>query len=100
MAIVGALDIHRNRSRSTGRSRRGESGRGRSHRRIGSGSASARPVRWQAIELVVEGCTGWRFVAEESRAAVSRCMSRIGRGGRGAAEDAGEDRPDRRAQAA
>lgn len=71
MDIVGALDVHREQltfdwvDRDTG-----ENGRGR-----------IRPAdrvgfrRWLAqfdggrVELAIEGCTGWRFIAEECQAA-------------------------------
>jgi transposase len=71
MAIVGALDIHRQQVTFDWVDRdSGESGRGRiaPADRVGFrkwlGQFGETPV-----ELVVEGCTGWRFIAEECLAA-------------------------------
>jgi transposase len=71
MAIVGALDIHRQQITFDWVDHdSGESGRGRISPadRVGFrkwlGQFGDKP-----IELVVEGCTGWRFVAEECQAA-------------------------------
>lgn len=71
MAIVGALDIHRQQiTFDWVDPDSGESGRGRISPadRVGFrkwlGQFGDKPV-----ELVVEGCTGWRFIAEECQAA-------------------------------
>jgi transposase len=71
MAIVGALDIHRQQITVDWLDHdSGESGRGRVSPadRVGFrkwlGQFGDKPV-----QIVVEGCTGWRFIAEECQAA-------------------------------
>jgi transposase len=71
MGIVGALDLHRKQvtfdwvDTESGENRRGRlSPATRESFRRWLGQFDDRPV-----ELVVEGCTGWRFIAEECRAA-------------------------------
>lgn len=71
MAIVGALDIHRRQITFDGVDHdSGESGRGRISPadRVGLRKWLAQ-FEGKPVELVVEGCTGWRFVAEECQAA-------------------------------
>jgi len=71
MAIVGGLDIHRRQITFDWVDHdSGESGRGRI-----SPADRVGLRKWleqfagKPLELVVEGCTGWRFVAEECQAA-------------------------------
>jgi transposase len=71
MAIVGALDIHRQQVTFDWVDHvSGESGRGRVSPadRVGFRKWLGR-FDGNEVELVVEGCTGWRFIAEECQAA-------------------------------
>src|SRR4051812_34945922 len=71
MAIVGALDIHRQQiTFDWVDAESGESGRGRitPADRVGFHKWLGRFVG-RAMEIVVEGCTGWRFIVEECQAA-------------------------------
>jgi transposase len=71
MGIVGALDLHRKQVTFDWVDT--ESGENRRGRLAPANRESFR--RWLAqfedrpVELVVEGCTGWRFIAEEAQAA-------------------------------
>jgi transposase len=71
MGIVGALDLHRKQVTFDWVDT--ESGENRLGRLTPATRGSFR--RWLAqfedrpVELVVEGCTGWRFIAEEGQAA-------------------------------
>ena len=106
MPIVGGLDIHRKQitvdcvDTDTGELRRGTiAPADRAH----LADWLARHLAGQAeAHLAFEGCTGWRYVAEElARAGVQRASGRAGRH-RGAArsEAARQDRSGRRAASA
>ena len=72
MSIVGGLDIHRKQitfdypGTVTGQVRRGQiSPAGRAHLRAWLARLTGR----EDVAFAVEGCTGWRYVAEELAAA-------------------------------
>jgi transposase len=96
MRIVGGLDIHRQRvtfdwvDLDSGEAERG--------RITPADRVGFREWLGQfdgEVEVVLEGCTGWRFIAEECAAPGRRCMSRIPPRSRDGVVRSGQRRPTR-----